>query len=279
MSGVGVARRSRPTWRRSAPASRCSAHCRPQHREPLPRAGARTGGYLLAVSGGAGAIVGALQESYERRGIRRSRTLAAIGPAAGALAALNTWVVRRRSHLDSGLPPEEVQASLVKSIAFGVGVAAGMSALGAGERKLADVLSRALARALPGNAAVWRPIAHAATLAGIAVGTQNLAVKALHRIEHVQESAEAAFDFPPPNPLLSGSLESLVPFDTLSRAGRRYVWMTLRAGHDRRSDGRARGGDADTRRTSASRARRPSRSASTSRCASSSARARSIVRG
>jgi uncharacterized membrane protein len=50
-------------------------------------------------------------------------------------------------------------------------------------------------------------------------------VKALTRIERVQESAEAAFDFPPPNPLVSGSFESLVPFDTLSRAGRRFVWM------------------------------------------------------
>ena len=52
-------------------------------------------------------------------------------------------------------------------------------------------------------------------------------MKALARIEHVQESAEAAFDFPPPNPLVSGSLESLVPFDTLSRAGRRFVWMAV----------------------------------------------------
>ena len=50
-------------------------------------------------------------------------------------------------------------------------------------------------------------------------------MKALTRIEHVQESVEAAFDFPPPNPLVSGSFESLVPFDTLSRAGRRFVWM------------------------------------------------------
>ena len=81
--------------------------------------------------------------------------------------------------------------------------------------------------ALPGNAALWRPVAHAAAFAGLAAGARVLAVKALARIEHVQESAEAAFDFPPPNPLVSGSLESLVPFDTLSRAGRRFVWMAV----------------------------------------------------
>jgi uncharacterized membrane protein len=196
-----------------------------RHREPLARAGARTGGFMLAVSGTAGAVVGALQESFERRGVHRGRTLAVIGPTGGALAALNVWLVRRRARLDADLPPEEVHASLLKSIGFGIGLAAGMSALGEGERKLADVLSRGVARVAPGNAAVWRPIAHAATLAGLGAGVRVLAVKAMQRIEHVQESAEAAFDIPPPNRSLSGSVESHVPFDTLSRAGRRYVWM------------------------------------------------------
>ena len=36
----------------------------------------------------------------------------------------------------------------------------------------------------------------------------------------MQESVEAAFDIPPPNPFVSGSFESLVPFDTLSKHGR-----------------------------------------------------------
>ena len=89
-------------------------------------------------------------------------------------------------------------------------------------------LSRAVARVLPGNSEVWRPVAHAITLAGLGAGARVLAVKALHHIEHPQESAEAAFDIPPPNRLLSGSIESHVPFDTLSRAGRRYVWMASR---------------------------------------------------
>ncbi len=198
---------------------------RARDREPLLRAGARTGGFWLSVTGTAGALIGVLQESFERSGVRRSRTLAVVAPAAGALAAINIWQVHRRAQLDKHLPPQEVQASLIKSVAFGTGVAAGMSVMGAGERKLADVLSRAVARVAPGNAEVWRPIAHAATLAGLGAGAWVLAVKALHRIEQVQESAEAAFDIPPPNALLSGSVESLVPFDTLSRVGRRYVWM------------------------------------------------------
>lgn len=197
---------------------------RPRKREPLLRAGGRAGGFWLAASGAAGAAVGALQEYLERVGSRRSRTFAVVGTASAALAAANTWQLRRRAHLDTDLPPEEVHSSLVKSIAFGIGVSAAMSAVGAGERKFADALSRAVARVLPGNPEVWRPVAHAITLAGFGAGARMLAVKALHQIEHTQESAEAAFDIPPPNPLLSGSSASHVPFDTLSRAGRRYVW-------------------------------------------------------
>jgi uncharacterized membrane protein len=199
----------------------------PKERERLLRAGGRTSGFWLAMSGAAGVAVGALQESFERTGSRRSRTLAVIGPASAALAAISGWRVRRRAHLDADLPPEEVRASLAKSIAFGIGVAAAMSALGAGERKFADALSRGVARVLPGNSEVWRPVAHASTLAGLGAGARVLAVKALHHIEHSQESAEAAFDIPPPNRLLSGSIESLVPFDTLARAGRRFVWMAI----------------------------------------------------
>ena len=180
---------------------------------------------MLAVTGTAGAIVGALQEAFPGNGSRRSRTLAVIGPAGAALAAVNTWQIRKRALLDADLPPEDSSASLAKSIAYGVAMAAGLSAFGEAERQFADRLSRAIARALPGNASLWRPVAHAAAFAGLAAGTRWIAVKALTRIERVQESAEAAFDFPPPNPLVSGSFESLVPFDTLSRAGRRFVWM------------------------------------------------------
>ncbi len=195
-------------------------------REPLPRAGARSGGFWLATSGTAGAIVGALQEAYEAAGLKRGKTIAVVGPAAAALAGVNTWRVRRGAHLDTGLPPEDAQVSLVKSIAFGLGVTAAMSVMGRVERKLADVVSQSTARVLPGNAAVWRPLGHAVALAGLGTSARYLAEKILHRIEGVQESAEAAFDIPPPSALLSGSHESLVPFDTMSRAGRRYVWMT-----------------------------------------------------
>jgi uncharacterized membrane protein len=197
---------------------------RQRHREPLPRAAARTGGFWLATGGTAGAIVGTLQEVFEAAGVRRGRTVAVVAPAAGALASVSAWLVRRRERLDADLPPEEVQASLGKSIAMGLGVALGVSAFGGVERKLADVVADKVAAVMPGSDAFWRPLGHAASLTAIGGAMRLLATRAFRRIEHGQESVEAAFDVPPPNALLSGSRESLVPFETLSRAGRRYVW-------------------------------------------------------
>ena len=71
-----------------------------------------------------------------------------------------------RAQLDGHLPREDSQASLAKSIAYGVGMAAALSAFGEGERQFADRISRLVARALPGNAALWRPIAHTAAFRG-----------------------------------------------------------------------------------------------------------------
>jgi uncharacterized membrane protein len=50
----------------------------------------------------------------------------------------------------------------------------------------------------------------------------------LGNIERKEESFETAFDLPPPVPEVSGSSESLVPFQTLARQGRRFVWNVLR---------------------------------------------------
>ena len=195
-----------------------------RHREKLERAAGRTGGFVLATSGTAGVVVGALQETFDRSGAKRGRSYAIVAPAAAGVAAANIWRVRRAAHADADLPPEESQASMAKSIAYGLGIAGAMSALGAGERKFADKIAQGLARVLPGNEALWRPVGHAASLAALGFGTRFLAEKMLHRIETVQESMDAAFDLAPPDENVSGSYESLVPFDTLSRAGRRYVW-------------------------------------------------------
>ena len=200
-----------------------------RHREELTRAAGRTSGFWLATTGTAAGLVGVLGEVLAARGEHRTRSVAVVGPTAAGLAVLNTWQVRRRDQLNADLPEEQIQASLAKSIAYGVAIAAGLSVFSATERRFADVLSRSLARLLPGNEAVWRPLAHAVTLAALGAAGRALTEQTLHRIETSQESVEAAFDIAPPSELVSGSYESLVPFASLSRAGRRFVWTVTPA--------------------------------------------------
>ena len=54
--------------------------------------------------------------------------------------------------------------------------------------------------------------------------TRLLVERAFAGIEAKETAVETAFDVAPPNPLVSGSRASLVPFDTLSRQGGRFVW-------------------------------------------------------
>jgi uncharacterized membrane protein len=112
----------------------------------------------------------------------------------------------------------------LKALGMGLGTAAALTGIGIVEHRVADAIGAAAARALPGNEALWRPVGHLATLAALGVGAKQLVERTLGRIEHGETAFEAAFDIPPPNPLLSGSHESLVDFTTLSRQGRRFVW-------------------------------------------------------
>lgn len=238
---VGQAARSavdEPRWSRAALVSDAAAlatglalqrafAARP--REPLERAAIRTTGYWLARSATAGLVIGALQHGLGRVGAPRVKNaVPVVVPAVGAFVTLAEWRRRRDARADQELTETE-QTSRVKASTMGLAVAGGATGLGWGERVLADVVSGALARVLPGNAALWRPVGHVASLAALAGVTDALLRETFRRIEHAEESVEPAFDIPPPLPDLSGSLPSLVPFETLARAGRRFVWTVTTA--------------------------------------------------
>ena len=197
---------------------------RQRHREPLPRAGARTGGFVLAVSGGAGAIIGVLQEAFVFSRGRSKGTVPMVVPAASALAVVGEYRRRKAEHLDTGLPPQGVAASPAKALALGVLVTGAVSSMGLGERVLADAVSKSLARVVRVNPELLRPLGHLAAMLALTGATRVLVEKVFGTIEKKETSVEAAFDVPPPNPLVSGSLDSLVDFSTLARQGRRFAW-------------------------------------------------------
>jgi uncharacterized membrane protein len=191
--------------------------------EHLPRAAARTGGFFLTATGVAAAIVGGLQEVAAGRSKRR-RWLPPVIPAASAMAVAAEVMRRRRAKLDADLPPSTTAVNPLRALGIGAGVSLALSAMGLAERAAADGIARAAARVVPVDEALLRPLGHAATLAAVVYATRALVEQAFGRIESKETSVEAAFDIPPPNPLVSGSYDSLVRFDTLSRQGGRYVW-------------------------------------------------------
>ncbi|MGZ8764577.1 MAG: alpha/beta-hydrolase family protein [Acidimicrobiia bacterium] len=197
---------------------------RQRHREPLPRATARTGGFVLAASGGAGAIIGVLQEAFAFSRGKARGTVPMVVPAASALAVVGEYRRRRAEHLDTGLPPEGVAASPAKALALGVLVTGAVSSMGLGERVLADAVATGTGRVLRVNPELLRPLGHAAAMLALTGATRVLVEKMYGSIEKREESVEAAFDVPPPNPFVSGSLDSHVDFSTLARQGRRFAW-------------------------------------------------------
>jgi uncharacterized membrane protein len=200
---------------------------RQRHRERLPRAAARTSGYWLSVSGTAGAVIGGLQEA---RGVFRGHSIRVpvVVPAATALAALGEYRRRQDARNDPAVTPDDAKVEPLQALGMGVGVAAALSAMSVGERALADLFVRSARRVLPVDDALLRPLGHAVALGVLGTGARLLAQRARDGIEHKETSIEAAFDIPPPNPLLSGSYESHVPFATISKQGRRFVWTVTR---------------------------------------------------
>ena len=194
-------------------------------------------------------------------GDQRRRRCRSVVPAAGALAALGEvrpaarGAPRRR-------PPAQHGAVVARQGARDRDPWSrrGVSTLGVGERVAADGIARIAARVLPVDEALLRPAR--ARRDPRRFGLRDPRTSSSRRfggIESKETSVEAAFDIPPPNPLVSGSFESHVRFDTLSRQGGRYVWMVTRARDRSRGHGR---GDAPSPRsgsTSGSRAPTPRR--------------------
>jgi uncharacterized membrane protein len=193
--------------------------------EQLPRAGMRTGGFWIAMTGVGGAVIGGLQEALDRPSGGRRTSRFVVVPAAAGLAIGGEVLRRRRARLDDEhTGTDTTELSVAKSLGMGVGIAALTTAMSAGEHKLADAVARAASRVLPGNEALWRPLGHVVSVAALTAGTRVVIERGFGMIETREESVEPSFDLPPPNSGLSGSLDSDVPFETLSKQGRRFVW-------------------------------------------------------
>ena len=206
--------------------------------ESLERASGRTAGYWLTAGAGAGLSAALLEEIIEQVGTtpRRKRFLDVVLPS----SALVAGGVALRSRLDqwhASTATGDEHAAAVAAAKFSVGKSMGMSAgvsfvlagLTAIERRFAGLVAGSISKILPGSKRFWRPAGHAATLAVLGKGIHIAVEQAYAKIEDKAELIEPAFSEQPTTSLVSGSPESAVKWETLSKQGRRNVSTYLRA--------------------------------------------------
>lgn len=146
-------------------------------------------------------------------------------PAGIAASAIEIQRVHRKAQAAGDTTIANV--STRNSSAIAVGVGAGVLGLQAGERLVARAVARGVARVAPRYDVVSNPVGHAISLALLGGGLVAAYEYAVRRVEQGGAAVEPAYEAPPQSPFVSGSPSSVVPFDTLSREGRRFTNMVL----------------------------------------------------
>ena len=200
--------------------------------EPLHRAGARAAGQWLSISAFAGLASGLTEEIvdslHERTGRRYHVDLAPIALLGGMTFAGVREFQRRRKERTYGSGQDElVHLSGARSLAMGTGIGVGLTAMLFGSRLLSRSLGEVLDKLLPGDERLWRPLGHAISLGALGAALYYQWYRITSHIESGTGKIEAAFDVRPKSPNVSGSPESLVPWATLGREGRRHVFTVL----------------------------------------------------
>lgn len=176
-----------------------------------------------AVIGGAvGAADAAASAVPSRRWITRIPVALPAGVAASAYEI-------RRVHREAEQVGDHTitKVSTPKAVGMAVGVGTGVLALQAGEHAIAHAVSKGISRVAPNYDSVSNPIGHLVSLGllgGALIAGYEYAVR---RVEHGSAAIEPAYDEPPTSRFVSGGPESVVPFSTMSREGRRFANMAL----------------------------------------------------
>jgi uncharacterized membrane protein len=192
----------------------------PRQPDEDPRLEPLRGAGRLAMAGAAGGALfdtgKLIQQKYPAGSVIRPL----IGTAAGVggLAFIAKKRLGDRHDLIQSWTAEDKRATLPGSIGVGIAV----TTVGMGLAK-GFVRSRNLSMKFFGDAPQNRLVGRAVNAAAWA-GAATFAYQSLvGYIGRANEKVEAAYDRPPQSPLVSGSAESLSPFDELGMQGRRFV--------------------------------------------------------
>lgn len=195
-------------------------------RRGLLRVAANRTARVAALGAGLSAVIGTLDLIAEvRPGTAWLKRIPLALPAGTAVSAYEIHRVHSRATELGDTTIANVSTRNSTLIAMGVG--AGVLGLQAGEGLIAHGVSRGLSRIAPSYDSVSNPIGHVVAL-GLLGGAIFAGYEyAVRRVEQGGAAIEPAYDSPPTSAFVSGGPGSLVPFDTLSREGRRFTNMVL----------------------------------------------------
>lgn len=195
-------------------------------RRGLLRVAANRTARVAALGAGLSAVIGTLDLIAEARpGTAWLKRIPLALPAGTAVSAYEIHRVHSRATELGDTTIANVSTRNSTLIAMGVG--AGVLGLQAGEGLIAHGVSRGLSRIAPSYDSVSNPIGHVVAL-GLLGGAIFAGYEyAVRRVEQGGAAIEPAYDSPPTSAFVSGGPGSLVPFDTLSREGRRFTNMVL----------------------------------------------------
>ena len=202
----------------------------PRDDEPARRGLARTAAQRFSRVALAGAAISAVVGSVDLI-VRRTPRLAWLEDVPLALPAgiaASAFEIRRVQRRAAAVGDDTIAGvSIGNSVGISFAVGAGVVALQAGERAIAEGVSRGIARIAPRYDVVSNPIGHLVSLAvmgGVLVSGYEYVVR---RVEQGSAAIEPAYHLPPASPYVSGGPSSAVAFDSLSREGRRFTNMVL----------------------------------------------------
>lgn len=195
-------------------------------RRGLLRVAANRTARVAAVGAGLSAVIGTMDIIADARpGTSWLKRVPLALPAGVAVSAYEIHRVHRRAAELGDTTIANVSTRNSTVIAIGVG--AGVLALQGGEGLIARGVSKGLARIAPSYDSVSNPIGHVVALGMLGGAIFAGYEYAVRRVEQGGAAIEPAYDSPPSSPYVSGGPGSLVPFDTLSREGRRFTNMAL----------------------------------------------------
>lgn len=209
-------------------------------RGSMTAASISTAGRMLsfaALAGGASTAWDALL--HKKLGLTPRFTTTVLPAVATGTAVVASSIIarHRRAHEFGIVAPERHAVSGVSTVAVakatGIGLATGvgLAAATAGEQLLAHQLERGMSWVIRRDSgAIGALIAHGVILGNLTVGGVLALNAVTAQIQRRDDIVEPAYPAPPSSAFVSCGPNSVMPFDSIGKEGRRFVLMALTAG-------------------------------------------------